>query len=204
MSVYGYLRASTKEQDAMRAEDVLKAFAASHGLTINAPLFVENESGSKLERPELFKLLSIAESGDILLIESIDRLSRLNESDWNKLSVIIKSKGIKIVAVDFPDTHACLSEAGNSWLANIVSEMLLNMYAYMARKDYEMRRERCKQGIERAKAKGVVLGRKRDDSIDREAIIDDLEAGMSYRAVAAKHSISLGTVQRIKKELSEA
>jgi DNA invertase Pin-like site-specific DNA recombinase len=66
MFVRAYLRASTSEQDANRAKDQLKAFAAERDLKI-AACYTENESGAKLARPELFRLLADSEPGDILL-----------------------------------------------------------------------------------------------------------------------------------------
>ena len=47
MFVRAYLRASTDDQDANRARDQLKAFAAERGLSV-AAWYVENESGAKL------------------------------------------------------------------------------------------------------------------------------------------------------------
>ena len=41
--------------------------------------------GAKLQRPELFRLLGDSKPGDILLVEAIDRLSRLTTADWLKL-----------------------------------------------------------------------------------------------------------------------
>ena len=92
--VYGYLRASAKEQDALRAKDEVAQFAKQSDLTI-ASFFVEHESGATLNRPELFRLLDIAQPDDIILVEQIDRISRLNDKDWNKLKTIIKS--IKVI-----------------------------------------------------------------------------------------------------------
>jgi DNA invertase Pin-like site-specific DNA recombinase len=63
---YAYLRASTKEQDAGRAKDALLLFANEHDLSISA-FFEENESGATLQRPELFRLLEIAQKGDVEL-----------------------------------------------------------------------------------------------------------------------------------------
>ena len=51
-----YLRASTDEQDASRARASLEAFATEHGLTV-VGTYIENESGAKLARPELFAFL---------------------------------------------------------------------------------------------------------------------------------------------------
>ena len=68
MRVYGYLRASTKDQDACRAKSDLASFAKKMGASVNT-WFIENESGATLRRPELFRLLDVAQSGDVLLVE---------------------------------------------------------------------------------------------------------------------------------------
>ncbi len=73
--VRAYLRASTTEQDATRALDTINTFAIERGLSI-CNYYIENESGSKLERPELFRLLKDCQQNDILLVEDVDRLSR--------------------------------------------------------------------------------------------------------------------------------
>jgi resolvase-like protein len=68
MFVRAYLRASTEDQDANRARDQLRAFAAERGLSI-ASWHIENESGAKLARPELFRLIADSQPGDVLLVE---------------------------------------------------------------------------------------------------------------------------------------
>jgi hypothetical protein len=72
MLTRSYLRASTDEQDASRARTSVEAFASDHGLTI-VGTYVENESGAKLARPELFRLIADSWPGDVLLIEQVDR-----------------------------------------------------------------------------------------------------------------------------------
>jgi Site-specific recombinases, DNA invertase Pin homologs len=76
MAIRAYLRASTADQDADRARDSLTSFAAEHGSRITA-FYVENASGTKLDRPALDDLLTEAHAGDVLLVEGIDRLTRL-------------------------------------------------------------------------------------------------------------------------------
>ena len=71
--VYGHLRASSKEQDATRAKNALLHFAAISNLTV-AAFFIENGSGAKLDRPELFRLLDIAQAGDVIVVEQVDRV----------------------------------------------------------------------------------------------------------------------------------
>jgi DNA invertase Pin-like site-specific DNA recombinase len=101
MFVRAYLRASTREQDAGGAKADLKAFANERGLKI-AKYYPENESGASLTRLKLFELLDDGHPGDILLIEQVDRLSRLNASDWERLKDEIRSRRVKVVALDLP------------------------------------------------------------------------------------------------------
>ena len=77
MTIRIYVRASTKDQDAERALADLVLFSQSYGAKYST--YIENYSGTKLERPALSKLLNEASKGDILLVESVDRLSRLSQ-----------------------------------------------------------------------------------------------------------------------------
>jgi len=104
MFIRAYLRASTEEQDAGRARASLEQFASDHNKVI-ASVYLENASGATADRPELLRLLKDARKGDVLLVESIDRLSRLPVDDWQKLKAAIDSKGLRIVALDLPTSH---------------------------------------------------------------------------------------------------
>ncbi len=75
MFIRGYLRTSTDEQDAYRAKSELIQFAKQKGVRITS-FYTENQSGSKLERAELSRLIEDSHQNDILLIEKVDRLSR--------------------------------------------------------------------------------------------------------------------------------
>ena len=144
MFVRAYLRASTKEQDANRARETLEQFATDHGKTI-ASTYLENESGTRTDRPELLRLLKDARKGDVLLVESIDRLSRLPADDWQKLKGAIDSKGLRIVALDLPTSHqGMLDTKGDEFTGRMlaaINNMMLDMMAAIARKDYEQRRD---------------------------------------------------------------
>lgn len=169
--VRAYLRASTAEQDASRALETIEAFARERGLII-CSYYIENESGSRLDRPELFRLLRDCQQNDILLIEDVDRLSRLSGEDWNTLKKMIRQKDIRVMAVNVPTTwiNSGMSEF-DSRLFAAINDMLLDMLAAVARRDYEQRRERQKQGIEKARKDGKYKGRKpnqaRHDAIIR-------------------------------------
>lgn len=162
--VYGYLRASTKEQDANRAKEALELFAMDHNIAVSA-WFTENESGTTLNRPQLFTLLNVAQAGDILLVEQVDRISRLNTEDWNKLKSIILEKGILVVSLDLPTSHQFMQPSKDDFTTRMLSainSMLLDMLAAVARKDYEDRRRRQREGINRAYAEGRRVGRTAD------------------------------------------
>src|SRR5690606_953683 len=110
MIIRAYLRASTSDQDANRAREQLKAFVAGRQTRITT-FYVENASGATVDRPELQRLLSEAGEGDILLVESVDRLSRLPQAAWEALARQISAAGLQVVAVDLPVTHMAMRPA---------------------------------------------------------------------------------------------
>lgn len=199
MFVRAYLRASTEEQDASRAKEELLQFAHDKGLKI-AATYIENESGASLNRPELFRLLSDCQAGDILLIEQVDRLSRLNAPDWERLKTEIRNRQIKVVALDLPTSWG-MAMAGadefTSRMAEAINNMMLDMIAAIARKDYEDRRRRQKQGIAKAKERGLYKGRPENKSRN-EAIVKMLESGQSWNSIIHATGCSRSTLSRLK------
>lgn len=200
--VRAYLRASTAEQDATRARDQLEAFAKERGQAI-AARYVENESGASLDRPELFRLLSDCQPGDVLLVEQVDRLSRLNAADWQRLRSEIATRKVRVVALDLPtswpmmDTNGAADEfTGRMFEA--INGMLLDMLAAIARKDYEDRRRRQAQGIAKAKAEGAYRGRPEDQERNA-ALLTMLKAGQSWSSIVAATGASRSTLARLAK-----
>lgn len=204
--IYAYLRASTKEQDATRAQKQLNDFAESFDRKISFS-FIENESGAKLERPELFRLLNTAERGDILLVEQVDRISRLNSEDWDNLKSLITNKGILIVSLDLSTSHQLMkaNENVDDFTVRIslaLNGMLLDMLAAVARKDYEDRRRRQMQGIEKAKELGKFKGRKRN-VILHSRIQSMLAEGATPLSLSRTLKISPNTVYQSMKYIAE-
>lgn len=201
MFLRAYLRASTTEQNAERAKESLIAFAADHGKKI-ASFYVENESGATLTRPELMRLISDAGEGDIILVEQIDRLARLKQADWETLKFMLAKKKLMIVSPELPTSWIALkSSDGTEFTASIlqaVNGMLLDMLAAVARKDYEDRRRRQMQGIEKAKAEGKFVGRK-PDLKKRASIASLLEVGQSYSSIQETLGCSRHLISDVKK-----
>ncbi|MBY0296837.1 MAG: recombinase family protein [Methylobacterium sp.] len=200
MFVRAYLRASTDEQDAQRARDQLHAFAAERGLTIVA-WYVENESGARLERPALFRLLADAHPGDLLLVEQVDRLSRLTADDWERLKAEIATRQVRVVALDLPTSWMMATgttDAFSSRMFEAVNGMMLDVLAAVARKDYEDRRRRQLQGQARAKAEGRYRGR--IENTERNAgIAAMLRVGMTWSQIQAAAGCSRATIAKVAK-----
>jgi DNA invertase Pin-like site-specific DNA recombinase len=202
--IRAYLRASTQEQDATRARSDLIRFAEERDQQI-AAFYVENESGATLKRPELFRLLSDCQPGDVLLIEQVDRLSRLNAADWERLRAEIASRRVRIVALDLPTSWTMLSPTTASdqftgRMFEAINNMLLDMLAAIARKDYEDRRRRQAQGIATAKAEGLYKGR--PENVERNAaILAMLKAGQSWSNIQKATGCGKATLARLRARL---
>ncbi|WP_434154676.1 recombinase family protein [Klebsiella variicola] len=202
MNVRIYCRASTEGQHADRALTSLREFSKSKGWQI-AGEYIENASGAKLERIELMRLLSEAQPGDLLLVEAIDRLSRLEHSAWVELKDTLNRKGLIIVSMDLPTSWQMVEIAGNDLTSGIlraVNAMLIDILATMVRQDYETRRKRQQQGIERAKSEGIYIGREKNQEA-REIVREMLEQGVKPELIMKAAGISRATYYRIKNEL---
>ena len=202
MFVRAYLRASTKEQDANRSKKDLQRFTEERGLKI-AAWYVENESGASLKRPELFRLLSDCQPGDALLVEQVDRLSRLNAGDWEKLKAEIGAKRVRVVALDLPTSHQLIQSGSDEFstrMLDAINGMMLDMLAAIARKDYDDRRRRQRQGIDDAKARGVYRGRP-EDGKRNAALMSMLQSGQTWASIVQATGVSTSTLSRLAKRL---
>lgn len=206
MYIYAYLQASTMEQDALRSKNRLKEFAALHGHRI-ACWYVENASGASLNRPELTRMLSDMELGDVILIEQVDRLSRLNDAGWEILRKEITDKRLSVVSLDLPTSHMALTNAVSDdftrSMLKAVNAMMLDMLAAIARKDYEDRRRRQSEGISKAKAEGKYRGRVAN--AQKHELIRTLRLvnGKSLRETARLAGVSKMTVIRVCNNVEE-
>lgn len=206
MFVRAYCRASTSEQDADRAKNTLKEFAAGFDQRI-AAFYTENKSGNLLNRPELMRLLDESDPGDVLLVESVDRLTRLKEKDWDLLVKRINDKNIRIVSLDLPTSHLVFgSFPSDEFMRSIlraINNMLLEILAASAYKEYQERERKQKEGIEKAQRLGKYKGRQ-PNSNNHARIKKLTEAGFSIKDTYQTVGVSRSTVVRVRKELKLA
>lgn len=153
--VYGYIRVSTREQNADRQLLALRD-AAIPGQNI----FTDKQSGKDFNRPCYRQLVKKLKPGDLLYIKSIDRLGRNYEEIQRQWRVLTKEKGVDIVVLDMPllDTRQSRDLTGT-----LISDIVLQLLSYVAQTERENIRQRQAEGIAAAKANGVRFGRKQMD-----------------------------------------
>ncbi|WP_415770288.1 recombinase family protein [Pseudomonas sp. LB3P38] len=205
MNTHLYLRASTKDQDAHRAKVALESFAAGKGLNITG-VYAENISGTKLLRPELIRLLDTAAKGDVLLVESVDRLSRLSQADWETLKSTIKAKGLRLVVADLPTSHMMVEDKGiTGQIMEVINSMLLDLMATMARLDQEKRVQRIREGLENKRAaepEWKPAGKGRNQAKWGKVVGLLKRNGNTVEEIAKIADVGIATVYRIKRELT--
>jgi DNA invertase Pin-like site-specific DNA recombinase len=205
MNTHLYLRASTKDQDAHRAKAALESFAADRGLHITG-VYAENISGTKLNRPELMRLLDTAEKGEVLLVESVDRLSRLSQADWDTLKATIKAKGLRLVVADLPTSHMMVEDKGiTGQIMEVINSMLLDLMATMARLDQEKRVQRIREGLENkrvAEPEWKPAGKGRNQAKWDKVSSLLKRNGNTVEEIAKIADVGIATVYRIKRELT--
>ena len=195
MTVRIYVRASTKDQDATRALADLVAFSTSYD--DNHVEYVEHFSGTKLDRPLLAKLLKDAEQGDILLVESVDRLSRLSQDDFAILKQRIKDKGLRLVVADLPTTHT-VNNGMTGEILTVINHMLIDLLATMAKLDNDKRRERIKQGLANSGYKPT--GKKANLAKHNRIRELDSQNNMTKEEIAKAVGVGVATVYRVLKQ----
>lgn len=178
MSEIGYVRVSSVDQNTARQLD---------GVDVEE-MFTDQVSGATTERPQLQAMLRHVRKGDTVHVHSIDRLARSLED----LLSLVKGLIGRGVAIRFHKEQ--LHFTGE---ANPMQELMLSLLGSVAQFERSMIKERQREGIAKAKERGVYTGRVK--TVDDEAIKASIASGVSYRATAKALGVSLSTVQRAMK-----
>ncbi|CAH1531621.1 Serine recombinase [Vibrio jasicida] len=206
MYIFGYLRASTSDQNAKRAQNTLQEFVQHKGRRV-AGWYIENESGASLQRPELLRLLDDTAIGDAIIIEQIDRLSRLDEKSWFILKEMLNKKELKVISLDLPTSHIALSaqvtDEFTSSMLKAINSMMMDMLAAIARKDYQDRRRRQAEGIKKAKEEGKYRGRQPNLELHKKIYQLRVVNKLSIHDTAKLANVSPRTVIRVAQKLSK-
>ena len=156
MGIYGYCRVSTCEQHSDRQITNIKKYCSS---IEEENLFIDKISGKTFERPEWSVLKRILRSGDELVVSEIDRLGRTKTGIKNELD-FLKDKGVRLRALDIPSTLFDADGNEQKLIVDLITTILIEVYAMLAQQEIERKEMRQRQGIEEAKKRGVYKGRK--------------------------------------------
>lgn len=198
-----YCRVSTKEQNLDRQLN-LKHWAEQRGFYV-AHIYAEKQSGRTSNRTQLKEMLNDLQDGETVIAENIDRLSRLPLSEAEKLIEQIKNKGAKLLlpnVLDFPE----VSQDKNSMeyiVFNAMQDLLLKIMLKSASDDYELRRQRQKEGIRIAQQKGVILGRKMEQKKIDDVYIMRIKRNLSISETARILNCSESSVKRITRMIKK-
>lgn len=158
---YGYARVSTKEQNLDRQIDALLNAGVEE-----RDIVTDKASGKDLERAGyLFLKEKLLREGDTLVIKSLDRLSRSKEDMLNELRHY-REHSIHVKVLDLPTTLMDVPE-GQEWIFEMVNNIIIEVLSSIAQQERETMRQRQREGIASAKAKGKHLGRPKTEFPDR-------------------------------------
>lgn len=151
MSVYGYIRVSSKDQN----EDRQLIALYDKGVEDHF-IYMDKTSGKNFERPQYKRLVKKMKPGDLLYIQSIDRLGRNYEEVQNQWRILTKEKNVDICVIDMPllDTRQ-----GKDLMGTFIADLVLQILSFVAQNERDFIRKRQAEGIAAAKAKGVRFGR---------------------------------------------
>lgn len=119
MSIYGYIRVSSKDQKEDRQQIALNEVGVE-----SQNIYMDKQSGKDFNRPQYKKLLRKIKKDDLLCIKSIDRLGRNYEEILQQWRILTKEKGIDIVVLDMPllDTRR-----GKDLMGTFLSDIVLQV-----------------------------------------------------------------------------
>jgi DNA invertase Pin-like site-specific DNA recombinase len=180
MTVYGYARVSTQDQNLTGQLEALKSAGAT-------TIFREKVSGVRVDRPNLAKLMASLQAGDVVVVTKLDRLGRSTRELLGLIERIGK------VGASFRSLGDPLWDTGSSQ-----GRLLSTMLAAIAEFERELIRERTGEGRKRAQAAGVRFGRKRKLSdFQRAEAVKRRDAGETLASIAKSYAVNISMISRL-------
>lgn len=167
--IYAYCRVSTQTQNIDRqVENILRLYP-------NAKIYKESFTGRSLDRPEWNKLRKLLQAGDTIVFDEVSRLSRSAEDGMNlyeelfldsielifikeqHLSTAVYKEAIKNTVSLTGTSIDCILEGINQYLLTVAKEQVRLAFV-QAEKEVDFLRQRTREGIREAKARGSQIG----------------------------------------------
>jgi len=181
-----YLRVSTRDQSVENQERELRQWAGRLGLEVVA-VYADTMSGARSDRAALAAVLIAAHRRefDVLLVWALDRVSREGIGRMVGYVEQLRTAGIRVLSHQEP------------WLdtGGPVGELVLAIFAWVAKQERERIGERVRAGQTRARAQGVHIGR-RPRLVDVEEVRRRRAAGHGWRRIARALKVPMTTLRR--------
>ena len=201
--IYARVSSSGDRQSTDRQVADLRAFATREGFEV-LEVYAENCSGAREDRPELLRCVEYLKRGECstLLVSEISRLGRSVKGVVNTIDELTRAK-VNIYLQDI-NLYTLLPDGSENPLAKVILTVLA-LGAEIERKSIV---GRLNSGRERAKEKGVKMGRPQGSMMSNQELLNKypevvkkLRKGRSIREIAKICDVSPSTVQRIKKAM---
>ena len=201
--IYARVSSSGDRQSTDRQVADLRAFATREGFEV-LEVYAENCSGAREDRPELLRCVEYLKRGECstLLVSEISRLGRSVKGVVNTIDELTRAK-VNIYLQDI-NLYTLLPDGSENPLAKVILTVLA-LGAEIERKSIV---GRLNSGRERAKEKGVKMGRPQGSMMSNQELLNKypevvkkLRKGLSIREIAKICDVSPSTVQRIKRAM---
>ena len=153
-NTYGYARVSSADQNEAR-----QIVALMNAGIDRSNIFIDHKSGKDFNRPAWRRVRRTLREDDTLVIQSLDRLGRNYAEMLSEWRYLVHKRKANIRVLDMPILDT--SNKTNGLIGEVVAEIVLQLLSFIAENERRNIRERQRQGIAAAKARGVRFGRPR-------------------------------------------
>ncbi len=162
MRKYLYVRVSTKEQNEERQLVLKEKYKLR-----DSDVFIDKATGKNFDRPQYQALKSEIQTGDTLIIKSIDRLGRNKQQALDELREL-QSKGVRIIVEDIPTTQIEVDEK-NKLMVEMINNVLIEVYTTLAEEELNRTKQRQTEGYSTLEkdSKGRMISKKKNKVVGR-------------------------------------
>lgn len=198
MSIFGYHRVSTSEQNLDRGVNGIEEFCKKRNYPLEK-IFVDKISGKTFDRPRYTVLKEdVLRSGDTLILYELDRLARTKKGITEELRYF-EEHGIRVMFLDIPTSTIDFSDeadAMNKLITETINKIVIEIYAMQAETELQRKEKRQREGIEAKKRRGEW------DDYGRKKIMSDKEFAKHYKRVLNGEVGSLQLQRELKMKKS--
>ncbi len=170
--IYAYLRVSSTDQNVDRQLEAVKNYYPE---LKDENIFIDKQTGKNFKRKAYQKMKFILKKGDELIIKELDRLGRNKDAVKDEMKWF-KDNGVTVRILDVPST--LIDFQGQDWIADMVNNIIIEVLAAMAEQERIKIKNRQKEGIAIAKAKGIRFGRPQKELPEFEKFLKKQKDGL--------------------------